>query len=113
MQKAGFEDIIEQIPGGEGFWTFLNGMVRNGVCTSCKEGGGNPGCEVRICAKERGVDMCAFCDDYPCELFDRTFTVYRMLREDNEFLRRNGVGEWLNMQTERRSKGFTYSDGRS
>ena len=36
MKKAGFEEIVQLIPGGDTFWPFLQGMVDPGVCVSCK-----------------------------------------------------------------------------
>ena len=54
MKKAGFEEIIQMIQDGDKFWAFLKGMV-NSVCVSCKEGSGNPGCAVRICAKNKNI----------------------------------------------------------
>ncbi|MCL2608233.1 MAG: DUF3795 domain-containing protein [Methanomassiliicoccaceae archaeon] len=110
MQKAGFEDVIDSIPGGGGFWAFLKEMAENGACTSCKEGGGNPGCAIRTCAEERGVEMCALCADYPCDLFDGFLERYPTLRTDNLVLREKGINAWAKMQDERRSKGFTYRD---
>ena len=109
MKQAGFEDIIQMIPGGDGFWPFLKDMAENGACTSCREGGGNPGCAVRICAKEKGVDMCALCESYPCELFDRYFKGYPVLKNDNALLREDGHVAWAKLQDERHAVGFTYS----
>jgi len=110
MKKAGFEEIIPFLPGGEGFWSFLNGMVNDGICVSCREGSGNPGCAVRICAQEKGVEMCAFCSEYPCEKFADFFKGYPMLEQDNALLREKGWDAWAELQNERKMKGFTYSD---
>jgi len=56
MKSAGFEDVISFIPGGEGFWPFLKGMAEDGLCVSCRDGnGGNPGCAVRICARDKTI----------------------------------------------------------
>ncbi|MDR2866472.1 MAG: DUF3795 domain-containing protein [Methanomassiliicoccaceae archaeon] len=112
MIDAGFEDIVHMIPGGSGFWPFLKGMVVDGACVSCREGSGNPGCRVRICAIERQKEMCAFCEDYPCGLFNEFFSGYPVIRADNDMLREEGWDVWLKTQDERRAKGFTYSDGR-
>ena len=112
MKKAGFEEIVHMIPGGDNFWPFLKGMADNGVCASCHEGSGNPGCAVRICAKEKGVEMCALCDSYPCEKFTEFFAGYPVLEHDNALLREKGMDVWSKLQDERRSKGFTYSDGK-
>ena len=110
MKKTGFEQIIHFIPGGEGFWKFLKSMAEDGTCISCKAGSGNPACAVRICAKEKGVEICALCDSYPCEKFNDFFTGYPILQHDNQLLREKGMDAYGNLQDERREKGFTYSD---
>jgi hypothetical protein len=109
MVKMGFSDVIEMIPGGSGFWAFLKDMAENGMCVSCKVRGGDPGCKVRICAKEKGIEMCAFCDEYPCGLFDR-FAGYPTFRKDNELLREKGIVEWGKMQDARRKRGYVFTD---
>ncbi len=111
MRKAGFEEIIHMIPGGDAFWPFLKSMAEDGVCVSCKDGSGNPGCAVRICAKEKGVEACAFCDAYPCEKFNAFFENYPVLKSDNALLREKGMDAWAKLQDERRARGFTYQDG--
>ena len=110
MKKAGFGDIINFIPDGEGFWRFLKSVSEEGACVSCQEGSGNPGCAVRICAIERSVEMCALCEGYPCEKFNEFFKGYPVLENDNNILREKGLNEWSKMQDERKEKGFTYSD---
>jgi len=114
MKSARFEDVISYIPGGEGFWSFLKGMVDSGMCVSCREVGGNPGCAVRICAKEKSVEMCAFCDDYPCDKFAAFLNVtvgYPVLEQDNTLLRDKGWEAWAALQDGRRANGYTYKDG--
>jgi hypothetical protein len=111
MKAAGFEDIIQYIPGGNGFWPFLKEMAENGTCTSCKEGSGNPGCEVRKCAQNKGVEICASCDSYPCGHFNEFFNNYPLLEDDNELYREDGKEAWAKLQDARREKGFTYTDG--
>ncbi|MCL1975706.1 MAG: DUF3795 domain-containing protein [Firmicutes bacterium] len=116
MKAAGFEDVIAYIPGGEGFWPFLKSMVNDGMCVSCRDGSGNPGCAVRICAKEKGVEMCAFCEDYPCDKFDAFLNVsvgYPVLEQDNALLRDKGWEAWMTLQEGRCKKGYTYHDGKN
>ena len=113
MQKAGFEEVIHFIPGGDDFWTFLKGMAEEGVCVSCREGSGNPGCAVRVCAQEKGVDMCALCEDYPCEKFPAFFEGYPVLEQDNALLRDKGWEAWTELQDGHRMKGYTYSEGKA
>jgi len=108
MKNAGFEKIIHMFPGADGFWSFLKGMANDGVCVSCREGGGNPECAIRICAKEKGVEMCALCGSYPCEKFDGYSEGYLVLKHDNVLLREEGMDAWGKLQDERRAAGFTY-----
>jgi hypothetical protein len=110
MKKAGFEEIIHFIPDGDTFWSFLTGMAVEGVCISCKEGSGNPGCAVRLCAKEKNVEMCALCESYPCEHFEGFFEGYPLLKHDNAILREEGMDAWIKLQDERQARGFTYTD---
>jgi len=110
MKKAGFEEIIDMIPDSGGFWSFLKNMAEQGVCTSCKEGSGNPGCKVRLCAQEKNVEMCALCESYPCELFARYFEGYPVLQSDNAILREKGMDAWSKLQDERKARGFTYAE---
>jgi hypothetical protein len=109
MKKAGFEDIMSMLPGGENFWPFLKGMA-NSVCVSCKEGSGNPGCAVRKCAQVKGVEMCALCEKYPCDIFDKYFEGYPILKQDNALLHDKGIDAWGKLQDERQAGGFTYTD---
>ena len=113
MQNAGFEDIVGLIPGGDDFWLFLKGMAIGGVCASCREGGGNPGCKVRLCAKEKGVQVCALCAEYPCGLFEDFFAGYPVLREDNALLREKGLEAWGAMQDARKANGYIYTANKS
>ena len=113
MKAAGVEEIVHLLPNGDAFWPFLKDMAENGTCTSCREGSGNPGCAVRICAKDRSVEMCALCENYPCELFADFFKGYPILKQDNALLREKGLEAWLKLQDERRGNGFTYNDEKS
>ncbi len=108
MRDAGFEEVINFIPGGDGFWPFLKEMAENGLCVSCKDGGGDPGCAIRICAREKRVEACAFCAEYPCVKID-AFKGYPTMRRDNELLREQGMDAWAKLQDERRKNGFVYS----
>ena len=112
MLKAGFEGVIQYIPGGDGFWPFLKSMAEYGLCVSCREGGGDPGCAIRICAKEKAVEMCVLCGDYHCGRFE-TFQGFGIYKKDNDLLREQGMEAWAKLQDERRRNGFTYTDDRN
>ena len=110
MKAAGFEDVISFIPGGDGFWPFLKGMACDGMCVSCRDGGGDPGCAIRICATEKGVEMCALCGEYPCEKLEDMLKKHSLLERDNALLRGEGWEAWAKLQDERRANGFTYAE---
>ncbi|MDR0334873.1 MAG: DUF3795 domain-containing protein [Methanomassiliicoccaceae archaeon] len=112
MREAGFGDVIQFIPGGEGFWTFLEGMAEPGMCTSCRDGGGDPACAVRACAKKKEVELCAFCKFYPCGLFEEFFKNHPIVFADNALLREKGMAAWAKLQDERQAKGFVYTRDR-
>lgn len=110
MKKACFEEFIHMIPNGNEFWGFLKSMAEDGTCLSCREGSGNPNCAVRLCAKEKNIEMCALCDSYPCKHFDAFFEGYPILKHDNALMRDKGLEEWAKLQDARRTRGFTYSE---
>ena len=115
MKSAGFEEVISFIPGGEGFWPFLKSMADDGVCISCRDGSGDPGCALRMCAKEKSVEMCALCENYPCDKFAAFLKVsvgHSVLEHDNALLRDKGWEAWSALQNRRREKGYTYSEGK-
>ncbi len=109
MSKLGFEQIMPFFPDGEKFWSFLKGMSVNGICVSCKAGSGNPACKVRLCAKEKNVEMCALCESYPCEHFTEFFKAYPTLERDNSILREKGWDSWEKLQDERQAKGCEFA----
>jgi hypothetical protein len=110
MKRAGFEEVMQFFPDGDKFWSFLKGMAVEGVCISCKAGSGNPGCKVRICAKEKNVEMCALCERYPCEHIAGFFEGYPVLKHDNAVLREKGWDAWSILQDERQIRGYTYAE---
>lgn len=112
MAKLGFEGIMPFFPDGEKFWTFLKGISTEGVCISCRGGSGNPGCEVRLCAKEKNIEMCAFCESYPCAHFADFFEGYPILKHDNAILREKGWAPWGELQDARRAKDFGFAYGK-
>jgi hypothetical protein len=64
------------ISGGEIIdWTAvdrgLEWMEKNACCAGCANGGGPPDCTIRICARERGYELCSYCSDLDgCNKFE-------------------------------------------
>jgi hypothetical protein len=77
---------------------------------NCKTGCGNPGCEIRKCAKEKSVELCPMCAEFPCEHVNALAKGYGNLIPDGKRIKDIGVEKWLEEQEERRRAGFCYSD---
>jgi len=110
INRAGFEEVAHNNPDGARFLRFLKLISEKGACTLCHNGSGNPVCAVRVCAKEKEIDMCAFCDDYPCDKLNDFFKVYPVLKDDNDLLREKGMEKWIQMQEERKENGYVYKN---
>ncbi|MCL2317877.1 MAG: DUF3795 domain-containing protein [Methanomassiliicoccaceae archaeon] len=110
MRTAGFEPIINYIPGGAGFWPFLKETAEGRTFTTCQEGCGIPDCKIRACAREKSIELCALCESYPCVHFADFLKRIPLLEKDNLILREKGFEAWSKLQDERRAKGFTYQD---
>ena len=55
------------MPGFAEFWEFLEGLQARGGCPGCRTGGGYPDCQIRACARQRNLNLCCHCSDFPCE----------------------------------------------
>ena len=111
MKKEGYEHWGQGISGFTDFWKFLNGLAESEVRCSCREGQcGPPFCGIRKCARTRGVDLCAFCGEYPCDLILGLAKGYPMLLADGKRMKEIGVDAWIEEQEERAKTGFAYVD---
>jgi hypothetical protein len=115
MIKEGYDQWGEQyLPNFKVFWEFLNERCEpDKCCPGCRQGGGNPECEIRKCARQRKIDICVNCDDYPCEHITGLAKIYPTLIEDGRRLKEIGIGRWLKEQNKRAETGFVYSDIRN
>lgn len=93
------------------FWELLQKLV-DLDCT-CRTGGGPPDCKIRECAKQKGVEVCPQCDDYPCILIQNFAERYPILIQDGKRLQRIGLKEWVKEQEERAERGVVYADIRT
>jgi hypothetical protein len=92
------------------FWEFLDNLVESDC--SCRGGGGPPDCKMRTCAKEREVDACPFCEDYPCDHVNKLAEYYVTMIQDGSRLRKIGLVAWVEEQEERVQRGVVYADTR-
>jgi hypothetical protein len=98
------------VPGFAAFWAFLEKLHADGGCPGCRAGGGFPECQMRVCARERGLEMCNQCPDFPCDHIEALGARYPTLVADNQRLQAVGLDQWLDEQRERARRGFAYAD---
>lgn len=112
MRTEGWEHYGEAVyPESEEFWRVLGHLAETDeTCPGCRDGCGFPGCEIRACARERDVETCPLCDDYPCEHIAALAGRYPTLIADGERLREIGLEAWIEEQEQRRAIGFAYAD---
>jgi len=112
LHEEGFDDFYKYVPEMKKnfppFWKFLEELAK--MDCSCKGEGGPSNCEIRFCAKEKGVDTCPFCDEYPCVKVQRLSEHYATLVQDGRRMRKIGIKKWVEEQNERQKRGFAYSD---
>ena len=71
----------------------------------CKEGGGPP-CKIRPCARERGIEICYECKDFPCEHFSWILEKYSDKLKDYERFKKLGLKGWIRFHADRAEKGY-------
>jgi hypothetical protein len=111
MSQAGYEYFGPFVHGFSPFWTFLQALAGSESRCNCREAGcGPPDCEIRACARERGVEVCALCGDYPCERIQTFARTYPLLLVDAQRMREIGIDAWIAEQEKRALTGFSYTD---
>ena len=114
LRGEGYDRGYIDIPGLQEvfaeFWTGLNRLADT-PCPGCRAGGGDPGCAIRTCARERDVVTCPLCADYPCARLEAMCN-YPLLRADAQRLQKVGLERWMAEQEARAAAGFAYADVR-
>lgn len=79
-------------------YTVLGAMVKMRCRKTCRNGGGNPGCKIRICAKRKNIDGCWDCDDFEsCTKLDFLKDNHGVAHIKNlKVIRKKGVEEFEN-----------------
>lgn len=88
----------ERIPGFKDYPLFLSMLRRIGQlhCPTCRQGGGNPQCDIRPCAAEKGVAGCWDCGKRSgCSRLDRLRAVHPHLEENLDLIARLGPEKWF------------------
>lgn len=111
MRKDGWEHWGGHVPGFEAFWGFLGGLVDGEANCGCRGGKCGPSfCSIRKCAQEKGVEVCPFCDQWPCHRIEGLAKGYINLYGDGKRMVEIGLERWIEEQEARRATGFAYVD---
>jgi len=105
IRLAYVQNRPESIP--ESWKTISKGMDLE--CHGCKSDHVYPNCaecEIRTCAKEKHVDYCFTCEDYPCEKIPEKdpsdhHPHFTLALQHRNLLKENKVTEWLAYQKDR------------
>ena len=106
LRSAGFErfvEVVSDVPMFEALkkypeFSAVLDLLTNSRCEkSCKEGGANPECEVRLCCKEKEIEGCWVCGEFlDCEKLKFLEGVHGIAHIRNlRRLKRKGVGEFV------------------
>ncbi len=119
IKAAGYPDELTINPKGVkpdfDFNEFLKGLEyfskedSGAYCQEpCKQGGGVK-CKFRKCVKERGIEICYECKDYPCNEFPWTLEKNPEKLKDYELFKKLGVEGWIRFHADRTKKGYNNS----
>ncbi len=111
MQKDSWEFFGEHcMPGFNDFYEFLGKFTTlDETHPGCRGGCGNPECQIRICAKNKGVEVCSACEEYPCQTMQWLVDKYPNIVADGQRQQKVGMEQWIKEQEARRKAGFCYN----
>ena len=114
IHEEGFDNWYQYIPEMKDtfppFWQFLQKLV-DLDCT-CRTGGGPPDCKIRQCAKEKSIEICTQCEEYPCKLIQTLAEHYPTIIQDGKRLQKIGLESWVKEQEKRAKRDVVYADTR-
>ena len=117
----GFDKIMPQLAKWEPslkhyneFNQVMNGLVKMfGDCPGCLQGGGDPDCKVRSCAKQMDYRTCAECREAEtCENLAPYCEGYKGLTPALQSIRQDGVGEYAEEMQKKVDEGYNYLEER-
>jgi hypothetical protein len=110
----GFDKIMPDLANWEPsfkhydeFKQVMDGLVKMfGYCSGCLEGGGDPNCKVRSCAKQKGYRTCTECAEAKtCQKLDP----YRKYFEPAlQSIKKNGIKGYAEEMQKKVEQGYSY-----
>lgn len=111
MAKEGYEFWGKEIAGFTDFWRFLTNLADpEKACPGCRQDGGPPFCTIRKCAREKGLELCVDCEEYPCRRIHAIAEGYPTLLSESKRIKKIGIDAWIEEQKQRAETGFAYVD---
>ena len=111
MAGEGYDQWGNDMPNFKEFWKFLTERCDpDKCCPGCRQGGGAPFCSIKKCAREKKIDICVFCQDYPCKRILGLAQGYTTLIAYGKRMKEVGIDTWIKEQEQRAKTGFVYSD---
>jgi len=113
----GFDKIMPELAKWEPsfkhykeFDQVMNGLVKLfGDCPGCLQGGGDPNCKVRSCAKQKGYRTCAECAEAEtCEPLAPYRKGYEGLAPALQDIRQNSLTKYAEEMEKKVAKGYSY-----
>ena len=102
---AGFEKkaqlFAKMAPALEGYTSCMQVLhhFSSASCSGCRSGGGKfPLCAVKDCYKEKGVDFCGGCDEFPCGRNSFPDQFKAMWIENNTMIKELGIEAFYSQQ---------------
>ena len=114
----GFDKIMPELAKWEPsfkhyneFDQVMNGLVKLfGDCPGCVDGGGDPNCKVRSCAKQKGYRTCAECSEAEtCENLAPYRKGYKGLTPALQNIRKNDINKYAEEMEKKVAKGYSYT----
>lgn len=114
----GFDKVIPELDDWEPsfkhydeFSQVMNGLVKMfGDCQGCLQGGGDPNCKVRLCAKQKGYRTCAECSETEtCENLAPYRKGYKGLTHALQSIKQNGIEKYAEGMQKKVDEGYSYT----
>ncbi len=112
MKDDGWEHFGSyEFPEFNAFWEILKRLSRTDeTSTLCRGDCGDPECKIRICARSKSLEVCSFCDCFPCTLLTDFTQRYPFILENGYRIKDIGLELWLTEQEALAAKGVTNRD---
>lgn len=122
LSSYGFDKIMPELsnwePSFEHYGEFdkvMSGLVKMfGSCPGCLNGGGDPDCKVRSCARQAGYATCAECsENQNCEKLAPFQEGYKGLSAALEKIKQTSTDKYAEEMQRKVANGYSYLEERS